>query len=303
MRYSLMAVLAALLVSTAFAAPPEPEPIPLPLPPPPSATPKPIPLKTPESPKPSVLPIPLKAPKTIEQPTPEEAVAIAKLMREMALQHMPAPLVKANDGWGKQKEFAVGRVMLRKPNRVSPELPRAMFNDGLWRRFTVSAREPDKTLDIGITELVRPEADKMLVTINVAMDINFRMEQQLWKRGLELYSGETRGHCKTAVQLKAVVVHKTEFKPGALLPDIALKITTTDAKLFYDKLTIDHTAGLDGADAQAVADFVLDLLKKIKPDLEKELLEKGNAAIVKAAGTKEIKLQLDKLAKAGVVRK
>src|SRR5579883_1400589 len=203
MRYSLMAVLAALLVSTAFAAPPEPEPIPLPLPPPPSATPKPIPLKTPESPKPSVLPIPLKAPKTIEQPTPEEAVAIAKLMREMALQHMPAPLVKANDGWGKQKEYAVGRVMLRKPNRVSPELPRAMFNDGLGRRFTVSAREPDKTLDIGITELVRPEADKMLDTINVAMDINFRMEQQLWKRGLELYSGETRGHCKTAVQLKA----------------------------------------------------------------------------------------------------
>jgi hypothetical protein len=41
----------------------------------------------------------------------------------------------------------------------------------------------------------------------------------------------------------------------------------------------------------------------MKPDLEKELLEKGNAAILKAAGTKEIKLQLDKLAKAGVTVK
>ena len=44
-----------------------------------------------------------------------------------------------------------------------------------------------------------------------------------------------------------------------------------------------------------VGDLVIDLVKKVKPDLERQLLEKGNAAIVKAAGTKEIKLELDKL--------
>jgi hypothetical protein len=87
-------------------------------------------------------------------------------------------------------------------------------------------------------------------------------------------------------------------KPGSLVPDVNLKITTTDAKIFYDKIVIDHTAGLDGPDAQAVGELVIDLVKSIKPDLEKELLEKGNAAIVKAAGTREIKLELDKLMKA-----
>ena len=67
---------------------------------------------------------------------------------------------------------------------------------------------------------------------------------------------------------------------------------------------IDHTAGLDGEDAKAMGDLVIDLVKAVKPDLEKELLERGNAAILKAAGTpKEIKLQLDKLAKAGVTTK
>lgn len=285
MRYSTAAVLAALLAASAFAQPPEPEPIPLPLPAP-----------MPKS-------IPLKRPKQIEQPNPEEVAAISKLMRDMTLQHMPDPLVKANDGWGKQKEFVVGKVMLRNPNKFGPEVPRELFNDGLWRRFTVTARDPADTLGIGITELVRPEADKMLVTINVAMDINFRMEQQLWVRGRQLYSGETRGHCTGAVQLKAVVTHKSEFKPGALLPDIALKVTTTEAKLFYDKIVIDHTAGLDGDDAKKVGDLVVDLVKSVKPELEKELLEKANAAIVKAAGTKEVKLQLDKLMTAGVLPK
>ena len=285
MRYSTAAVLAALLAASAFAQPPDPEPIPLPLP----------------APMPKA--IPLKRPKQIEQPNPEEVVAISKLMRDMALQHMPDPLVKANDGWGKQKEFVVGKVMLRDPKKFGPEVPRELFNDGLWRRFTVTARDPADTLGIGITELVRPEADTMLVTINVAMDINFRMEQQLWVRGRQLYSGETRGHCTGAVQLKAVVTHKTEFKPGALFPDIALKVTTTEAKLFYDKIVIDHTAGLDGDDAKKVGDLVVDLVKSVKPELEKELLEKANAAIVKAAGTKEVKLQRDKLLSAGVLPK
>jgi hypothetical protein len=279
----------AAVLTAFFAAPavaqPAPEPIPLPLPPPPPKV------------------IELKAPKSLEQPKLEEAAGIAKLMREQALQKMPDPLVTSNDGWGKQKEFVVGKVILRNPKKFGPDAPTEMVNEGLWRRFTITARDPDKTFAVGFSEMVRPAADTLNVTLNVAMDINFRMEQQLWLRGRQLYSGETRGHCKSAVQLKAVVTHKTEFKPGSLLPEIALKITTTDAKIFYDGLTIDHTAGLDGEDAKKVGDLVIDLVKKVKPDLERQLLEKGNAAIVKAAGTKEIKLQLDKLMSAGVMPK
>jgi hypothetical protein len=290
MRYFTGAVLAAMLAaSVAFAQPPMPVPEPLPLPLP-APMPKAIPLKVP------------KANKVVEQPKPEEVAAIIKLMREMLLQKMPDPLVKANDGWGKQKEYAVGRVMLRRPETL-PDAPRERVNDGLWRRFAVTARDPEKTLGIGFEELTRTEPDTLVATINVVMDINFRVEHQLWKRGLQIYTGETRGHCKAGVQLKVTVKHKTEFKPGSLFPDVALKITTTDAKLFYDKLVIDHTAGLDGADAKAMGDFVIDTIKSVKPELEKQLLEKANAEILKAAGTKEVKLQLDKLIGAGLAPK
>lgn len=275
------ALLLALCAASALAQ--DPDPVPLPLPPK-SA-------------------IPLKAPADVPQPKPEEATAIAKLMRDMALKQLPTPLLKSNDGWGRQKEFAVGKVILRNPNRVPPELPRELFNDGLWRRFTVSAREPEKTLAIGFTEMVRPSPDKLNVTVTVALDIDFRMEQQMWVRGRQLYSGETRGHCKTACQLKANVTQKTVPKPGSFIPDLQLTVTTTEAKLFYDKLVIDHTAGLDGEAAQKVSELVIDLIKKLMPDLEKQLLDKGGEAIVKAAGTKEIKLELDKLMKSGALPK
>ncbi len=64
----------------------------------------------------------------------------------------------------------------------------------------------------------------MLVTLNVAMDINFRMEQQLWKlRALALQRRKTRGHCQTAVQLKAMVETKTALKPGSFFQEVTLK--------------------------------------------------------------------------------
>jgi hypothetical protein len=282
-QYAGFAALSLLTGCVALARQPEPEPLPLPLPAPD--------------------PIKLKAPKGVEQPKLEEVAGITKVLRDMALQHMPTPLVTANDGWGKQKEFAVGKVILRNPNKANPEMAREKFNDGLWRRFTVTARDPQKSLGIGITELVKPADDTMHATLNVAMDIDFRMEQQFWVRGRQLYSGETRGHCRGAVQLKLTVVHKLEFKPGVLVPDVTVKVTTTDAKIFYEKIVIDHTLGLDGESAEKAGDLVIDLVKAVKPDLEKELLEKGNAAIVKAAGTQEFKLQLDKLAKMGAAPK
>lgn len=288
MRYCPFSLLGLLVVASVSAQPgrmePDPEPEPLPLPPP------------------LVKPLALKAPPEVPQPGAEEVAAISKLLRDMALEKMPDPLLQAHDGWGQQKEFAVGRILLRNPQRV-PEWPRELFNDGLWRRFTISPRAPEKTFALGITDLVKPAPDTMHLTINVAMDINFKMEQQLWKRGLRLYSGETRGHCQGAVQLKVRVVSKTVPKPGSFFPDVLLTITTHDAKIFYDKIVIDHTAGLDGQPAQAIGDLVIDLIKTIKPDLERQLLEKGNAAIVKAAGTKEVKVELNKLMKSGVMPK
>ena len=52
-----------------------------------------------------------------------------------------------------------------------------------------------------------------------------------------------------------------------------------------------------GADGEVV----IDIVKSIKPNLEKELLEKANAAIVKAAGTREFRIELEKVIRSGSI--
>lgn len=276
LRQITAAALVALLSASASA---QPEPIPLPLP----------------APAPAPVPTPLKSPKSVPQPTPAENAALAKTLRGLMLTHLPNPLVNSNDGWGKQKEFVVGAVMLRNPKRFGPDAPRQMFNDGLWRRVTITARKPAETLNLSIPELVRTTDTTALLTVNTEMEIDFRVEHQLWKRGLQIYTGETRGHCKAAMTVKSSVETKMEAKPGALLPAITLVVKVTDVKLFHDKFVIDHTAGMDGPDAQKMGDFMLEVAKSVKPDLEAQLMEKANAAVLKAVGSKEIKVQLDKL--------
>lgn len=285
MRYTLTALLGFALCAVALAQPPEPTPIPLPLP---SQAPKVAPSADPA-------PIPLKAPKDVPQPTQAELASLSKTLHSLALANLPNPLVKSNDGWGKQKEFVEGRVMLRKAEKFGPEAPRVLVNDGLWRRITVTPRNPNETLGVVVSELVRFDAETAHMTVDTAMDIDFRVEHQLWKRGHQFYSGETRGHCKAGVKLKAEVVTKSTKVPGSFFPEVKLSIKATDAKLFYDKVVIDHTAGLDGLDAQKAGDFVIDLVKTVKPELEGQLLEKANAAIVKAATVKDVKVPLDKL--------
>lgn len=280
-RYTLAAALAAALIAGARSA--EPEPIPLPLPAPNPAAPQ------------SPPPISLKAPKDVPQPTQAEIASLSKALHKLALANLPDPLVKSDNGWGKQKEFVAGAVMLRNTKKFGPDAPRVLVNDGLWRRITVTARDPGETLGVAIGELVRSDASTAHLVLDAHMDIDFRVEHQLWKRGHQLYSGETRGHCKAGVRLKAEVVSTTTKVAGSFFPEVVLTVKATDAKLFYDKLIIDHTAGLDGEDAKKAGEFVLDLVKGVKPDLEKQLLDKANAGIVKAASSKEIKVPLDKL--------
>ena len=84
-------------------------------------------------------------------------------------------------------------------------------------------------------------------------------------------------------------------RPGSLLPDAVIRVRVTEAELHYTDLVCEHTAGLDGDAAKKVGEAVLKFLKQAKPSLERDLLAKANAAIVKAADTREVRIELDKL--------
>lgn len=230
---------------------------------------------------------------------PAEAEALAKVLRDLLGKNLPDPITKSNHNWGHQKAVTVNKHHLD-GLRIWTEPVEEMKNDGTWRRTDIRIPDKDK-IALAVTELTHPEQGKMLVTVGVVAErVELHFEQQIWKTGLRLYSGETRGHCKGALILKAEINTKTEFKPGSFLPDITLKLQVTSAELFYEKLVVDHTAGLSGDAAHALGDITIQIVKAIKPNIEKDLLEKAEAAIVKAARKSELTLTLDKLMAAKV---
>jgi hypothetical protein len=217
------------------------------------------------------------------QPDPAQVKALEETIRSLMLKNLPDPLVKSGQNWGHQKEALI---------RAN-----GMKNDGTWRRFQLRAARPEQSLKIGIKDAAFPEPGRAVFTVMTGVDCDFSFEQQAWKTGLRLYSGETRGRCKAAAVLKCEVTSRTESKPGSFVPDLVFRLKVTEAQLFYDDLVVEHTAGVGGDAARVLGDLAIDTIKKVKPDLERDLLNKANAAIVKAADTKDIRLSLETLLK------
>jgi hypothetical protein len=225
---------------------------------------------------------------------PAEAAALTQVLRDLAKKHLPDPISKSSQNWGHQKAVTIIH-RYRDGLRIWSEAVQEFRNDGHWKRTTIRLPEPDKVA-LAVTELTHPEPGKMLATVAVVAErVDIRFEQQIWKNGLRLYSGETRAHCKGGLVIKAEVVSKSEVKKGSFFPEVSLKLRVTDADLYHEKIVVDHTAGVGGDAAKAIGDVLLDVVKAVKPDIEKQLREKAEAAIVKAVGIREFKLALDKL--------
>ena len=205
---------------------------------------------------------------------PVEAEALTKVLRELLKKNLPDPITKSNHNWGHQKAVTT-KVLHRDGFKFWTEQVQEVKNDGIWRRADIRIPDHDK-IAVAVTELTHPEDGKMQVTVSaVAERVDLHFEQQIWTNGVRLYGGESRGHCKGALTLNAEIITKTEFKPGSFFPTISLKLQVTKAELFYEKLVVDHTAGLNGEAAKAIGDLTIQ--------------------IVKAAQQKELTLTLDKL--------
>src|SRR5205085_2469644 len=131
----------------------------------------------------------------------------------------------------------------------------------------------------------------------VAADADGSFEQQLWKGGVRLYSGETRGRCRATVRLACEATTRLDRKPGAILPDAVVRVRVTGARLFYDDLVVEHALGVGGDAAKAIGEAAHRLLTRFKPSLERDLLAKADAAIVRAGDTKEVRVEFERLLK------
>ena len=207
---------------------------------------------------------------------------------------LPTPLHEQDFDWGRQHKVPngitwEGRGLFRKPVKQEK-----MKNEGMWRRLRVDAVDPEKNLTVHVANVKSPAKGKLTFDVVIALPTRIRFEQQFWKSGVRLYSGETRARVRPILALKCESVSKVH-KTDAVLPDITFRLRVLDAKLSYDDFKLEHTAGVGGEMAEMIGNAALDTLKLVRPSLEKDMLAKANKAVIKAGDTKEIKLGLGKL--------
>jgi hypothetical protein len=225
---------------------------------------------------------------------PPSAAELASIMRTLLKSALPTPLVAKEYNWGHQAEVWNGLDWEKDGILLKPHKQKKLKNDGIWRRIRVEAFDPDKNLTLVVKDVRQPEKGKVTFDLIVTLQTRITFEQQAWLRGTRLYSGETRARCRPILALKCESTSRVE-KAGGFLPDVVFRMRVLDARLGYDEFRVDHTAGVGGEAAKVMGDALHDTVKLLVPNLEKDMKEKAQKAIVKAGDTKEVKLGLGKL--------
>jgi hypothetical protein len=208
-----------------------------------------------------------------------DGAGLASNLRTFLLTAMPDPLFEDQRKWGKQKKGPLGK----------------MRNDGRWWKVRVTGRNLRDTLFLDLRDVRKVAPGKKTFTVYLMFDATILLERQTWKLGARLYSGSTRARVRLKLSIDCEVETRFEKSKTALLPEAVFRLRVTDSRFSYDNLVVEHTAGVSGEAAKVLGDAVIGGMKRWKPSLERNLIAKANAAILKAGDTKEVKVGLSSL--------
>jgi hypothetical protein len=225
------------------------------------------------------------------------ADALAGSLRGVLLHSLPDPLYEASPGWGHKERTAKGVKWT--PGNVLPLRPEVMHGDknqGTWRRVRVTALNPAETLVVDLREVGSPEPGRLLFTVFAALDARVDYHRENWEAGIKWYSASVRARCRVKLTLHCEATTRLE-PSGLLLPDAIFRLRVLDSHLEYDNFVVEHIAGVGGEAAKVLGDAARKSLHQWHPSLERNVLAKAEAALVKAGDTKEVRLSLLQLLK------
>jgi len=218
---------------------------------------------------------------------------LAGALRGLLLKNLPDPLYEAAPNWGHQSEGR--RLTLPGRRQTQIEMKHEPRNDGVWRRIRVDAVNPAETLVFDIRDVQSPESGKVNFQTFTAMDVEVNFHQQRWLSGIKIVDGKARAKARVRITLDCEATTRIDSSP--LLPELVFNLKVAKADLKYDNLKFEHIAGVGGEAAQIIGEAAHAAVKQWRPSIERDLLAKANAAIVKAGGEREVRLSLSKLLK------
>jgi hypothetical protein len=219
--------------------------------------------------------------------------ALSGGLRGLLIRALPSPLYTDESHWGQQKEVQVGVTWKGKGLDVHAEPRTKLKNHGKWWRVRVTAPGLADTLVFDLRDVQTPEPGRMLFTAFVSFDTDVDYDREVWDEGVRLYSAGVRARMRVKLTLHCEATSRME-KKGAL-PEMVFRLRVVKADCAFDNFVVEHIAGVGGELAKVVGDAARGGMKQWHPSFERHLLEKADAAIVKAADTKEVRVGLSKL--------
>ena len=219
--------------------------------------------------------------------------ALAGSLRGFLIKAMPSPLYEDTRHWSLQK--SVSEIKWRGQGvHVHPEKITMMKNDGRWWKVRVTADRLADTLVFDLRDAHIVEPGRMAFTAFVSFDTNAEYNRQTWHTGRRTYSGSIRARLRVKLTLHCEATAQLDGG-GGLLPDAVFRLRVLQAESGYDNLVVEHIAGVGGEAAKLLGDAAHASIKQWRPSMERDLLAKANAAIVKAGDTKEVRVSLAKV--------
>lgn len=223
----------------------------------------------------------------------EKLAALQTALKKTMLLAMPDPMVQGKDKWGNQERTVSGLKWSGKP-----EFSYQDRNHGTWRKYEVQLRTPhDEHLRLRLDDVKITGNNQMSFVLYLDADVTFEVTQENWNHGIRLFHGTVRG--QAVMQIKLLCTSRLELDTDTKgLPALKYRLKTERAKASYDDLIVKHVAGVGGSAAKWIGDWSVDAMNQLKPSIERKLIDKLSAKLVKAADTKEIQISLS-----GVERK
>jgi hypothetical protein len=222
--------------------------------------------------------IPLLGPGHLPAPaaTQKMQANLASSMKELFLGVLPDPLYEDASHWGGQAKNLRGQ----------------MKNDGRWWKLRMEGRQFPNGLIVRVEDLKPAGKDRQTFSLYIDIHSNIFLDRQTWLKGVRLYSGSTRARVQLHLALACEILTRLETPKGAFVPEIVFRFRVLNSYMHYDNLVVEHTAGVGGDAAKYIGEAVVSIVKQAKPSLERKLIEKANATILKAGDSKEIRIGL-----------
>jgi hypothetical protein len=210
---------------------------------------------------------------------------LAKALKPLLIDALPATLYEKTDNWDHQVLVPVGV----KWRGIRPQVTKSLRNHGEWKKLIISTQDLPRTLDLKIYALKSVDAEKQTFKVFLTLQMGVYYDQQNWESGARLWSGSVRARAQIKLDMDCENTLRVEFDKNGL-PDFIVRMRVTDAKLHYDKLVVEHINGIGGDAAKLIGEAAHRCMNQWRPSIERDLLGKANAAIVKAADTRELRV-------------